>query len=549
MKFNYKYAGSSQVRSSASATGMHFAPDTHREPTYFVGQLNKKIPFREAISALHAVVSSDLRWKPRDTSAYKAWAAQQEELWLAKEMAGAAEVTARIGELEKELRTVSTEKMKILGPFHQARNAYFQHLLKTDKDAWYILDPVITVHPDEVFFECFSQDESTYGKLSCGYEVFNNISDFAYGTTNVDYSQTLYNEFQKIRDYKETDFRIDPSGFEVQTTDEESYKEVKIDLPDSWVRGFLQVSTAMALPATSFQLDPMDLFNICQFLRQNRARKSPRAMRFELAPGQPIQIVFEPWNHRITCWKSIYQGNKAKSIRLWGRRRMLVLERLIPIARSFQVTLLGDGMPSFYEADLGDMRFTLGLSGWTTNNWSQSGNFDLLAPRMTADQTTQIQIFQNLKTKQFATSSGIAQSLGLEESIVNSCLTAYTQVGRVIYDLGKGVYRLRELTKDPLPMDSLRFASPQEEAASQILQAGNVHIISVTERANGGVHVVGKMAHHGKSFRTEIELDGDMRIVQATCNCNFFQQNKLRKGPCEHILALRKRFLNEKMKG
>jgi len=38
-------------------------------------------------------------------------------------------------------------------------------------------------------------------------------------------------------------------------------------------------------------------------------------------------------------------------------------------------------MPSFYLADLGDMTFTLGLSGWTTNDWSSAGNFDLLAPR------------------------------------------------------------------------------------------------------------------------------------------------------------------------
>ena len=42
---------------------------------------------------------------------------------------------------------------------------YFQYLLKRDYQAWIVLDPVITVHPDQVFFECFSKDESSYGRL------------------------------------------------------------------------------------------------------------------------------------------------------------------------------------------------------------------------------------------------------------------------------------------------------------------------------------------------------------------------------------------------
>jgi hypothetical protein len=83
----------------------------------------------------------------------------------------------------------------------------------------------------------------------------------------------LYDEFQKIRSYKTTKFEIDPSGFEVQTSNEEDFKEVKIDLPDSWVRGFLQVSSAMSLPATRFDLHPMDIHNICFVLRRHKEKK------------------------------------------------------------------------------------------------------------------------------------------------------------------------------------------------------------------------------------------------------------------------------------
>ena len=36
-----------------------------------------------------------------------------------------------------------------------------------------------------------------------------------------------------------------------------------------------------------------------------------------------------------------------------------------------------------------------------------------------------------------------------------------------------------------------------------------------------------------------LRLDADERISDAGCTCSFFQQNRLRKGPCEHVLALR----------
>ena len=47
------------------------------------------------------------------------------------------------------------------------------------------------------------------------------------------------------------------------------------------------------------------------------------------------------------------------------------------------------------------------------------------------------------------------------------------------------------------------------------------------------------MKDGSKVHRAALRLDGDQRMVFAECACNFFQQNKLFKGPCEHLLALR----------
>src|SRR6476646_700228 len=106
MEFEYAYQGSSHIASEAGQTAMHFSPDTLREPTFFRGDLAKGVAFREAISALHDVVVSDLRWKPKDRTAYLRWRATQEEADLAEIAARRKETAGRLRELRAELKTL-----------------------------------------------------------------------------------------------------------------------------------------------------------------------------------------------------------------------------------------------------------------------------------------------------------------------------------------------------------------------------------------------------------------------------------------------------------
>lgn len=544
MLFDYAYKGSSSVASTSNETRMSFSPDVKREPTFFVAELKQKIEFREAISALHDVVVSDLRFKPKDKTAYKEWAAQREQIDWQEVAAQRSKVTAHLTELQNELNHLRQRRSDRWKDFYNSQSRLFKYLYEKERDLWFVLDPVITVHPDEVFFECFSEDESSYGRLGAKYEVFDNVKEFACGTTNIDYSAALYDEFQKIRTYKQTRFEIDPTGFEVQTTREDSFKEVKIDLPDSWVRGFLQVSSAMSLPTISFDLHPMDVHNLCFVLRRRKEKFGPRSMRYILKPNQPVKILFEPWNIEITCARTRYEGEREEEIRVWGRRRLHILERLIPIARKFTVHLLGTGLPSFYIADLGDMNFTLGLSGWTANDWSKSGNFDLMAPRADVDEITKRRVFDGLKERWVDTPDALAKSLNLDRSVVLGALGAYTQAGRAIYDLSKGVYRVRELSREPLPMDRLRFANEREEAATRFLTENDVKITG-REFPQNLLELKGTVKEKEKVFDVTLAIDNDQRLLRATCVCNWFQMNKLFKGPCEHILALRMQHTRE----
>ena len=548
MEFNYRYVGQSAVTHGAAQSQVSFAPDTLREPTFFVGTINTHVRFREAISALHRVVVSDMRIKPKDRTQYFAWLETQKDAFLVEAATKGKAAKDRSDALRQELAGLNRQASEMMKPYYDAQARYFKWLYANDRDAWIALDPVIAVHPDEIAFECFSLDESSYGRLACDLELFDATEAISYGVTNIDYSWTLYDAFQQIRSYRATELRVEPGGFTSQTGAAAEVFEPKIDLPESWVQGFLQVSSAMTQPLRTVRLHPLDVHNICFLLRKRREQHGPRSIRVRLKPGQPVELLFEPWDEVLACPRSIYEGTDEAEIRIWGRRRLLILERLIPIARSFTWRLMGSGLPSFIVADLGPMRFTLGLSGWSANDWSSSARFDLLAPRTTVPAETVATVFAKLRELWVADIDTLAAATKLDRPTLTGALTLLTQHGRAIFDLDKAVWRCRELAREPLPMDLLRFQSPEDEAALALVRA-NAATVKNANATPTGLAISGSVAEDGRLFEPRLKLDADERIVEATCSCPHYAHNKLHKGPCVHMLALRRAFERDRASG
>lgn len=534
MLFQQTYASISGVSHAGGNTLVNFAPDLGREPTFFRGKIADPIRYRDAMIALRDVVVSDLNFKPKDNTSYQEWVKQQYLLDIAGILGEKADLSIRIHELQKRMNELNKLRTARMGDYYKSQRRYFDWLYQNDKDAWFVLDPVITVAPDQVFFEAFSLDESSYGRLAVHEELFTDVKDFQYGTTNIDFSDNLLAELKRIRTYRPTEFQVDPTGFEVATEGREVYKEKKIDVPTSWIRGFLQVQSAMSMPTSSFELKPIDLYNICNFLRKHKEKDSPRSLKYKLQPGEPVELIIEPWNESITFAGSVYLGETAQEIRTWGRRRLFLLERLLPLADRITVHLLGTGMPSFYVVDMGNLSFTLGLSGWTRNDWASSGNFDLLVGTTSKAAPSQSAlVFSQLKLKKTATYSELASWTHLPAETVQAALRQLCSAGRVMFDLEIGKYRLRELTRDPLPMDQLTYTNPKEELAQELVKQNKIELKKRTQQMNGW-----NLEGTSEKQKTQVQLDKDGRISTAQCSCYFYKQNRLMQGPCEHMLAL-----------
>jgi hypothetical protein len=161
-----------------------------------------------------------------------------------------------------------------------------------------------------------------------------------------------------------------------------------------------------------------------------------------------------------------------------------------------------------------------------------------MAPRAEVDGLTSQMIFDALSQNHVESSTLLSTRLGIDRPIIESALGIYAQQGRVLYDMNKNSYRLRELSAEPLPMDKLQFSNEREEKASNFVLANLVTLGKVYQQKESN-EIYGSVLDNAKTYSTMLVIDSEMKLKDATCNCWYFKQNKLQRGPCEHILATR----------
>ncbi len=439
---------------------------------------------------------------------------------------------------EQRRRALAEHYQRMQKLYWDARQKYSDYLQQHDPGLWRMLlpmDPVITVAPDVLFFECFSADESSYGCLTVNRDAFSAEEEVALGTTNVDYSWALYEHFQTLRSYRATRFTVLPGGFEAQVGEAGSVHEEKIDLPPSWLRGFMQLQSAMSFPMRRVPISREGLYSILVWLRRHKARKSPRALRFELDPGKPVTVVLEPWEKRFVLHGTSYPGHRIETIRVWGRDRLLVLGRLLPLMDSADVYLLGTGLPSFWSVRMGEMRLTLGLSGWTANDWTGASALDQIAPPAEPSHELMGNIAATFKDRTELTFEQIRSRTGATAPLVLVGLNRLALLGQVIHDLPAGLYRWRQIMPVAFSLDQIGPEDPETSAGRELVKRGQVHITRDETTASGVRLLVANVPDRP----TEAVVDSDGRILRGSCTCSHHFKSGLRRGPCRHLQALR----------
>lgn len=512
---NLEYKQNSTLVHTENTDTVIIGTNSLRKSVSFNAKIKDNLLFRDCFTSLYEVVSGDFSYKPKDRSAYLAFQAMKKQTSSASDW--------------------------------EARQAYFDWLMRNDIDTWFILDPVVSVFPDQITFEVFSKDEGAYAMLSIDKEAFEVEGELKYGTTNIDFSNEFVSAIKQMRSYRETHLNIGSEQVEIETKKEkESHKtiEKKLKLPDSWLRGFLQVQSASLLTYTKFDLKPIDLYNVIRHLSLNKdQKKGGRAIRVELIPGELPRLVLEPWNIVIQTSGNIYKGSRPEIIRVWGRKRLKVLSGLLGIADSIEVFLLGSGMPAYFVVKMGLATFTLAITGFSAANWSQGVVFDLLLPREKAENKTLEAIIKALNKKPLMSIDELKTELKIDGKELLSGLQNGCQKGLLMYDMTS--IRLRPLLDEMPTWDEMKFRNMKERKAFDLIAKKDTVVLESEEHIHDvGVELIGKVKdlEEKRDYRPLLKINPEGRILKAECTCSFFRKHKLKEGPCEHLIALRIRF-------
>ncbi len=538
MQVTQSYATPSHATSSTEGMQFNFSPELSRPPVRLDALIKNSLSYARIMLALRQVVIGDWRGKQKDHTAYQAWVTEQYLKELPDHLKNMDAEKAKMLQEREKLTTLKKQIQKDIYPiqsaFTKARYKYYDWLYRNDRDKWMLLDPVIIVHQEAVIIEDYSQAESAYGRVSVASEQLETFGDVDYGTTNIDFSMALANELYRVRSYRPAWLKV---AFEqvALSTDIGASVEKKIDLPESWVRGFLQVQSASSLEGIDLTLHSQTLSQVLSILEQRKEKVSPRSLRFQLATGQPVKIVIDPWE--ITIEDTLtYTGDFEGEIRLWGRRRLSVLKELLPYTDEVHVKLLGTGMPSYWSIFLEGHRFDIGLSGWTANDWAKKGNFDLLASTEKTDEKTVEKVEKILIERLALTPKEVATTLQLSTAKATTALQTLCQNGQAMYDHLSGQYRWRQLLKQDITLTD----TEEDERlgyALTLLKEKKVTIISQSFSEEEQLTTYHAEVQGKNLFKPVIQLDTDGKVKRATCTCGFFRSNKLRKGPCMHLMA------------
>ncbi|MDB4727358.1 SWIM zinc finger domain-containing protein [Saprospiraceae bacterium] len=540
MQITQSYAKPSTSKTDSKGTHFSFSQElSRRNPVSLHAMINYSLAYAKLMLALRKVVVGDWRSKQRDHTRYQEWVQQQylKELPdyfsdVAKEKLKLVGKKALIGEQIKELnfQLQPLQKMR-----RAAEKTYREYIRKFEKEKLWVLDPVISVHPDCVIFEAFSLDESSYGRVSVPTENLEIFGDVDYGTTNIDFSQQLADEIYRVRSYRPAWLKVAYDQVEM-STGVGSQVEKKIDLPETWVRGFLQVQSASTMPGTNVTLSAQTFNEILSILEQNKAKVSPRSLRFRLVRGEKPIVVLDPWGIEVREFHHIYRDNFEGEIRIWGRRRLSVFNDVLPFADTVEIKLLGTGMPSYWSVGIDGHRFDVGLSGWTANDWAQKASFDLLASAGSdkISEKTLENALNKLIQKLAATPAELGEWLSISQKDATFALQELCRNGQAMFDHLTGKYRWRELLSQAIEVQD----SENDERLKYALELKKSNKVSLKNETKAENLTTCEFEIQGKKlFKTQIATDNDGRVKRAECTCGFFRHNKLRKGPCQHILA------------
>jgi hypothetical protein len=292
----------------------------------------------------------------------------------------------------------------------------------------------------------------------------------------------------------------------------------------------------LALAPTTFEMSSDALSEIIARLQSEKEKSGPRSLKFLLKPNQPIRIEIEPWGEVFADDWCNFNGDSEATVRIWGRRRLAVLKDILVGTSRVKVHFLGSGMPSFWTVVKDGVELTIGLSGWTSNDWASKAKFSSFIPTANVKEEHIPLALEVIVKNGSITTSELAKNLSVSVGEASVLLQKLCLQGKAMFDPDRNLYRWRDLFPT---LDLYVDDDSSREMRGALANLSLFKLKKTLDDVKNGVrYLSGTITYGSETFKPLLELDLDNRPKYAQCSCSFYNFNKLRQGPCRHMITL-----------
>ncbi|RBL88499.1 SWIM zinc finger family protein [Chitinophaga flava] len=376
----------------------------------------------------------------------------------------------------------------------------------TPAQAAFTKDPIVTAGASKLRFEGFSQCAGVYGRVDV-LPGGHNGSFPANGTVNVDFNQPMINALGAIG--RNDTMQLTVGAREISLQDQEGgmVTEKKVPLPIKWIKGLTTVQLFLAASDLRYTFNKVQLRQLFQ--------------------GLPNGTVKADYYLMVRNNKPVLSPVKnAQAICIGGVHRLRLLEPLLPLADELQVFAHPDMQSTTWQLVFGNVRFSLSLSREAWRGFSGEGAaLDALIADVPDHLIAALDKYGYANQEFNATLLAIKEQVSFEQ--IDQLTARLAAMGLLGYDPDNNLYFYRRL---PFKLNRILSLNPRMKEAEQLLAEDKVAIIS-QQHDKVEARVAGSGVTH------TVTVDGD----NARCTCTWFARHQGERGPCKHILAVRKK--------
>jgi hypothetical protein len=369
-------------------------------------------------------------------------------------------------------------------------------------------DPIVTAGNEKIRFEGFSHCAGVYARVDIlpgGYD-----GEFPEnGTTNVDFNQPMISALSRIGRNEKVLLSVGKKNISIQTNAQKII-ERKVPLPTKWIKGLTTVQLYLSEAEKQFSFNKIQALQLFQSIPSGK----PKADYYlEVRGNKPI---FSP-------------VKSTNAICVGGVQRLKLIEPLLALADELKVFPHPTMQSTTWQLYFGNVRFSLSISRDTWRGFSGEGAaLESLIEDVPDNWIEALDKYSY--ANQIFNPTMLAVDEGLNMKKVDNLTGRLSAMGMLGFDLDENHFFYRRL---PFKLKRILSLNPRMKDAEKLLEENKVEIITKID-TRVEARVEGSGVHHAVVLEENKER----------CTCTWYSRNQGERGPCKHVLAVKKKIMN-----